>query len=43
MVKTLRKSKKEYSPKELTPFIYAHTVVCVIESETVRSLSEIFI
>lgn len=27
------KAKKEYSPKELTPFIYAHNVVCAIESE----------
>ena len=27
------KAKEEYHPEEVTPFIYAHNVVCALESE----------
>lgn len=31
--KLYNEAKKHYHPKEVTPFIYAHHVVCAIESE----------
>lgn len=33
MGKTLSTSKKEYHPEDVTPFVYAHHVVCALESE----------
>ena len=27
------KAKEQYHPKEVSPFIYAHHVVCALESE----------
>ena len=30
------KAKKEYNPTEVTPFVYAHHVVCALESEDGR-------
>lgn len=31
--KMYEKAKKQYHPEEVTPFIYAHAVVCALESE----------
>lgn len=31
--KLYERAKKEYDPKEVTPFIYAHHVVCALEAE----------
>ncbi|MDD6467964.1 MAG: cytidine deaminase [Erysipelotrichaceae bacterium] len=33
MEKIYNKAKEQYHPKEVSPFIYAHHVVCAIESE----------
>lgn len=30
------KAKEQYNPTEVSPFIYAHNVVCAIESEDGR-------
>lgn len=32
MEKTLLWSKKQYKPREVSPFVYAHHVVCAIEA-----------
>ncbi len=34
--KLYRKAKEEYKPREVSPFIYAHHVVCALESEDGR-------
>ena len=31
--KLYRKAKEQYHPEDVTPFIYAHQVVCALESE----------
>ena len=32
------KAKEQYHPEEVSPFIYAHNVVCAIEAEKWRYL-----
>lgn len=32
--KLYEKAKKEYAPHDVTPFVYAHHVVCALESES---------
>ena len=32
MGKTVHTSKKEYPPEDVTPFVYAHHVVCALEN-----------
>ena len=31
-----RRAEKEYHPEDVTPFVYAHHVVCALESEDGR-------
>lgn len=31
------KAKEQYHPEDVTPFVYAHHVVCALESENGRS------
>lgn len=31
--KLYEQAKKQYDPKDVTPFIYAHNVVCALEAE----------
>lgn len=37
--KMYEKAKEQYHPEEVTPFVYAHNVVCALESEN----GEIFV
>lgn len=31
------KAKEQYHPEDVTPFVYAHHVVCALEAKTERS------
>ena len=37
--KMYKKAKEQYHPEEVSPFIYAHNVVCAIEAENGEMLN----